>query len=238
MFNAYRGRIKEEDALEYVGNRAVVLQADKGERRALPVVALDSPNFIDDLEGFVERVLALKEYFKTGLETGDTTRLTRSESRAQMWPWNDTAEFEGIKSLDARGPVSYEYLHGPLCNRLSTALRAWTRDRFDVRSTKNIDSAIVGSGGIARAIFEVKTSGSLSEQLYKAVGQLLHYSWKRGNEDTLLCLILPGEVKAEASHASIFLATQGIHVAYESAPGLYALGDGTALEAFLDKHLL
>lgn len=237
MFNAYRGRIKEEDALEYVGNSAVVLQAQKGERRVLPVVALGSPNFVYELEDFVEQVLSLKEYFKMRLGTAGITGPAQSERSAELWSWNDTAEFEGVKSLDAREPVSYDYLHGPLCNRLSTALRGWTRGRFDVRSTKNIDSALVGTDGIARAIFEVKTSGSLSEQLYKAVGQLLHYRWKRGNEDTLLCLVLPGEVISEAGHAEIFLGTQGIHVAYEKESGRYALADDTALEVLLDKHL-
>jgi hypothetical protein len=236
MFNAYRGRIKEEEALEFFGDHTVLIQAEKGERRVLPVVALDSANFVDDLEDFVERVISFKDYFKDS-DTASATGLAQSESRPKLWPWNDSAEFEGIKSLDARAPVSYESLHGPLCNRFSTTLRAWARERFKVCSTKNIDSAIVGKDGIARAIFEVKTSGSLSDQLYKAVGQLLHYRWKRGNEDTLLSLVLPVEVTGEASHASIFLGAQGIHVVYEMAPNRYALADGTALEVFLDKYI-
>lgn len=238
MFNAYRGKIKEEDALEFLGDHAVRLQAGKRERKVLPVVALDSPTFVDDLEAFVQRVVSVKDHFKTGVDTASTAVLVQTESSVDLWPWNDSAEFEGIKSLDARAPVSYEYLHGPLCNRLSTALREWARQRFDVRSTKNIDSAVVGKSGIARAIFEVKTSSSLSEQLYKAVGQLLHYQWKRGDEDTLLCLVLPREVIGEAGHANIFLGAQGIHVVYETAPNRYTLADGTPLEVFLDKHLL
>jgi hypothetical protein len=216
----------------------VPIQAGKGEHSVLPVVALDSATFVDDIEDFVERVLSFKDYFKADSATAGTKRLAQLEGGAQMWPWNDSAEFEGVKSLGARAPVSYEYLHGPLCNRLSTTLREWARERFEVRSTKNIDSAIVGKGGIARAIFEVKTSGSLSDQLYKAVGQLLHYRWKRGDEATLLSLVLPGEVQGEAGHAGIFLRAQGIHVVYETAPNRYALADGTALEVFLAKHLV
>lgn len=237
ILNAYRGRIKEHVALEFFAEHAVLIQTRKGERRVLPVVALDSANFVQDLEDFVERVLSFKEYFKGDSDSAGTTR-PPTDSQTLMWPWHDSEEFEGVKSLDARAPVSYEYLHGPLCNRLSTALRNWAGERFDVRSTKNIDSAIVAQNGIARVIFEVKTSGSLSDQLYKAVGQLLHYKWKRGDEHTLLSLVLPGEVKGEAGHASIFLGTQGIHVVYEVAPNRYAMADSTPLEVFLAQHLL
>jgi hypothetical protein len=237
ILNAYRGRIKEEDALEFFGNDTVLIQFGKGERSVLPVVALDSATFIDDIEDFVERVLAFKDHFKTDSDTTGTKRPVQLEGRAPMWPWNDSAEFEGAKSLDARVPVTYEYLHGPLCNRLSTTLREWAGERFDVRSTKNIDSAIVGESGVARAIFEVKTSGSLSDQLYKAVGQLLHYRWKRGDETTLLILVLPREVQDDAGHASAFLGKQGIHVVFETEPNRYALADGTALEVLLDRHL-
>lgn len=236
MFNAYRGRIKEEDALQFFGDHAVPVQSGNRERRVLPVVALDSANFVYELEDFVERVLLFKDYSKTDPVTAGTKR-PQPNSSAIIWPWNDSVEFEGVKSLEARAPVSYEYLHGPLCNRLSTALRTWAGERFDVRSTRNIDSAIVAHDGIARVIFEVKTSGSLSDQLYKAVGQLLHYRWKRGDEQTLLSLVLPAEVREEAGHASIFLGTQGINVVYEVAPNRYAMADGAPLEVFLDQHL-
>lgn len=237
-FTIYRGRIKEKDALDFLGDHAVPIQAGKRLRKVLPVVALDSPTFVDDLEDFIQRVISVRNYFRMDVDAANATGLTRTANPSDMWPWNDSAEFEGTKSLDARAPVSYEYLHGPLCNRFSAALRAWARERFDVRSTKNIDSALVGKGGIARAIFEVKTSGSLSDQLYKAVGQLQHYRWKRGDENTLLGVVLPGAVKGEAGHASIFLGAQRIHVFYETAPNRYALDDSTALEVVLDKHLL
>ncbi|AZG13787.1 hypothetical protein [Cupriavidus pauculus] len=243
MFNAYRGRIKEADTLEFFGDHTVSVQTgNQEERKVIPVVALDSPTFVGDIEDFVLRVIAFKDYFKAkpsgvDAENNAISIPAQTEHPEHSWPWHDNAEFEGTKSLKARAPVSYEFQHGPLCNRLSSALDAWAKGRFVVRSTKNIDSAIVGSNGIARAIFEVKTAGSLSDQLYKALGQLLHYRWKRGDDDTLLSVVLPGEVKDDAVHANTFLRSQGIHVLYETAPSRYALADGTTLEAFLESQL-
>ncbi|MFM2473058.1 hypothetical protein [Burkholderia cenocepacia] len=237
-FNSFRGPIPKVETLEFLGNYAVPVRSGKQEAKVLPVVSLESRTFIDDLENFVLRALAVKEHFKAAPDTIRGATPVEIDRIAEKWPDNDSAEFEGVKTLDARSAVSYEYLHGPLCNRLSATLRDWAVPRFYVRRTQNIDTAIVGSDGFARAIFEVKTSGSLSEQLYKAIGQLYHYRSKRGNERTILCLVLPEEVKSDAAHAGAFLKTLGIHVFYEIGPGAYALADGSTLREFLDETLL
>ncbi|MFM0239879.1 hypothetical protein [Paraburkholderia phytofirmans] len=237
-FNSFRGKIRKLDTLGFLGSLAIPIRSGKQEEKVLPVVSLDSPTFIDDIETFVLRALAIKEHFKSagvkdrGVPPVDVDRI------AEKWPWNDNSEFEGVKTLDVRPSVSYEYSHGPLCNRLSKTLRGWATERFHVRGTQNIDTAIVGSDGLAKVIFEVKTSGSLSEQLYKAIGQLFHYRSKRGDDGTILCLVLPGEVKPDAKHANVFFETLGIHVFYESSPGEYELSDGSPLGGFLDEALL
>ncbi|ASL73246.1 hypothetical protein G7939_00955 [Ralstonia solanacearum] len=238
MFNSYRGRIKEEDALEFFGDYAVPILVGKRERKTLPVIALGTRTFVDDIESFVLRVIALKDHFKAeegNVEAKDGGPVQGSGTE-NLWAWNDSAEFEGTKSLDARAATTYEYLHGPLCNRFKGTLETWAKGRFDVRSTKNIDAALVRKSGVARAIFEVKTSGSLSDQLYKAVGQLLYYRWKRGDGDTLLGLVLPAEAKEDSSHTNAFFSENGIQLVYEVAPGRFTFANGTAMESFLEKH--
>jgi hypothetical protein len=236
-FSAYRRKLKEVDALAFFGSYAVPVRSGRKEFKALPVAALDSPTFIRDLEEFVQQAIALKENFNTAAPATGNGASAGTDNAENRWPWHDSEEFEGIKTVDARGAVSYEYLHGPLCNRLSVTLEAWAKQRYLVRRTQNIDTAIVGADGFAKVIFEVKTSGSLSDQLYKAIGQLFHYRWKRGDEDTILCLVLPGEVACDAKRATAFLTTRGIHVFYETAPGEYSLADGVTLGAFLDVNL-
>jgi len=244
LFNLYRGRIPRAKSLAFFNEYLVKITDGKAYRDVIPVVALGSDTFVADLESFVLRVIALKDKFKTGDEVpeadaGNIAPDTAPEDAPteDPWRWNDGEEFEGTKSQDERAAVSYEYRHGPLCNRLAKALSSWANDRYAVRRTMNIDCALVDSKGLARVIFEVKTSDSLSEQLYKAVGQLLHYREKRGTRETVLVLVLPGEVKATASNAVSFFSGLGIHVLFEALPGSFQLDDGQLLEGLLNKYV-
>jgi hypothetical protein len=247
MFNAFRTKIAREKSLIFFRNFVVsVIDGDR-EREIIPIVALGSSTFVADIETFVLRVLDLKDQFKTGgelPETDDREKRGATEALANKdpWRWNDGDEFEGTKTAGNRDEVTYEYRHGPLCNRLKSALEDWIKVRtrsepFIARRTVNIDSAIVGQDMRARVIFEVKTSGSLGGELYKAIGQLLHYRRKRGTPDTHLVLTLPGEVDGTANDTMDFFNELGIFVIYETKPGIFKASDGTTLEACLNGLL-
>ncbi|ARP85266.1 hypothetical protein [Bordetella genomosp. 9] len=247
MFNAFRTKIAREKSLTFFRDFVVSVVDGERQREVIPVVALGSSTFVADIEAFVLRVLDLKDQFKTGGEL--TEKAKRDEDKAaeapkneDPWRWNDGDEFEGMKTAGNRDGVTYEYRHGPLCNRLKSALEDWIklrtrREPLIARRTVNIDSAIVGHDMRARVIFEVKTSGSLGGELYKAIGQLLHYRRKRGTPDTHLVLTLPGEVDGTANDTIDFFNELGIYVIYETEPGIFKASDGTTLEARLDGLL-
>lgn len=192
MFNVFRTRIAREKSLTFFRDFVVPILDDDATREIIPVVVLDSPTFVADLEAFVLRVLDLKEHFKAGDVISSPSEAESANSRSHVdvdpWRWNDGDEFEGTKTIATRNSVTYEYLHGPVCNRLKNALLDWVSgkelaDKLTIRRTVNIDAAIVGANNRARVIFEVKTSSSLGDQLYKAIGQLFHYRHKRGDVD-------------------------------------------------------
>ncbi|MFM0656082.1 hypothetical protein [Paraburkholderia sediminicola] len=85
----------------------------------------------------------------------------------------------------------------------------------------------------AQTVLAATSAGSMS----KAIGRLFHYRWKRGDEGTILCLVLLGEVKSDAEHAGVLLEHRGIHFLYDSSPDEYTLVDGTTLGEFLDRTL-
>jgi len=235
--NAFRGPIETETALAYFAQFLVpVLDGDRW-RDIIPVAALGSNTFVADLEAFIVRVIELKQQYKSGYGGLDAVDDDEKEKEDDTWPWNDGKEFEGSKTIAGRDGGAYEYRHGPLCNRLSDTLKAWTASPYGVRRTMNIDSAVVGEDGVARAIFEVKTSASLSDQVYKAVGQLLYYRRKRGNAETLLALVLPGEGKACADSTVVFMRELGFHVFFEQGPGHFCTAEGVAMESVLSNEI-
>jgi hypothetical protein len=75
---------------------------------------------------------------------------------------------------------------------------------FAVKRNKRIDLAILKKG-MPLAIFEVKTSNSLSKQLYAGIGQLFYYREKYGGPQTKLFLVLPSvAVKGGFPHRKFF----------------------------------
>jgi hypothetical protein len=247
LFNTLRKRIPRAKSLTYFRDFLVSVVDGNEEREIIPVLAFGSSTLSEDIEAFVLRVLELKERFKGGETTAIQSDSEGAPGKAgaapsDPWSWDDGAEFEGTKASGNRDDVTYEYRHGPLCNRLSIALEAWVisagqQTRLVVRRTINIDSALVGADKLARVIFEVKTAASLSDQLYKAIGQLLYYRRKRGMPDTHLVLVLPGAERGCAASVEAFLSDVGIHVVYEVQPGRFETSGRIPLEDCLHSLL-
>jgi hypothetical protein len=155
-FTSFRGKIKRDVTFDFFDKWLVDVSDDGKDASVIPVASVSSPTMIDDLAQFVQAVISLKEDIKQS--GGDVVSMTA---------WSDWDEFEGEKAGSSGGTVdSYEYIHGPLCNRLNAWLKNWkTNKSFQIKRNKNIDAAIVTSDK-ALAIFEVKTANSLSAQIY------------------------------------------------------------------------
>jgi len=208
-FTAYRGKIPKEVSFAYFEKWLVSVEDDDREASLISVASLESNSLANDIAEFVSAVSEMKAQFKSG-ELTHTTKMRNSN-------WRDGVEFEGEKvSGTSSPPKDYEYLHGPLCNALRRQLKRLVKNlpNVDVLSNKNIDVAIVDAkSGVATAIFEVKTSVSLSGQLYSAHGQLAYYKHKYGEATTALFLVLPKEAEKQM-HSLDFFHGAGIEVIY------------------------
>lgn len=224
-FTSFRGKIKREIAFKHFDKWLVDVRDDKKYASVIPVASVSSPTMVDDISQFVQAVIELKENLKT-TGGGDTTSTTT---------WSEWEEFEGEKNFGGGGAIdSYEYIHGPLCNSLNIWLRKWNNDKsFEIKKNKNVDAAIVFQKK-AVAIFEVKTSASLSEQLYTAVGQLFYYKQVYGNDNCALYLVLPGSAVNQGFEAESFFSKIGIDVIVKKGAAFKTI-DGKPLSKVLDK---
>ena len=224
-FTAFRGRIKREVAFKYFDKWLVDFSDEGRDSSVIPVASISSPTMVDEIAQFVQAVVALKENLK---KSGGVDSTSTSE-------WSDWEEFEGEKSYGGGGAgESYEYIHGPLCNSLHTWLNNWSKNRpFEIRKNKNIDAAIVKQNK-AVAIFEVKTSASLSEQLYTAVGQLFYYKQVYGNDNCVLYLVLPGNAVNQGFKGKNVFLKIGIDVIVKHDAKFKTI-NGTPLSKDLDK---
>lgn len=160
---------------------------------------------------------------------------TRGESGAN---WRGQEEFEGSKSYTPSGaPCEYQYLHGPLCNALHRKLDELIDGHPELRVGKHrVDLALVDRAtDKARVIFEVKTSASMSTQLYTAVGQLAYYRHCFGNADTKLILVLPASTASDFAAAEFF-DDANIQVLFGEA-GVFENSKGESLEKVLSSIL-
>ncbi|MFP3422883.1 hypothetical protein R0K19_26295, partial [Bacillus sp. SIMBA_161] len=82
-----------------------------------------------------------------------------------------------------------------------------------------------------KAIFEVKTSASMSGQLFTAFGQLAYYKHRFGNAKTKLFLVLPTSTESEFEAAEFF-AQANIQVLFGEA-GEFESSEGESLEEVL-----
>jgi hypothetical protein len=87
---------------------------------------------------------------------------------------------------------------------------------------------------IARAIFEVKTSCSLSEQIYKGIGQLVSYKYFFGNSKTELFLVIPF-AKNNKNQLPALMNNLGIHLIESKKSGFF-LPNCEKLNEFLHKQ--
>ena len=182
-FTVFKAAVSKHLAMGFFREWLTPAQDGDRETTLIPIAALSSPELSEQIAEFVSQVKLLKSKFREGsLEK----EITQNKS------WRQTDEFQGkVKKKTPKQEIEYEYLHGPMCNALTRYLEEVTK-KFGVliRSNENVDAAIV-RGNRAKAIFEVKTSLNLSDQVYKGIGQLLCYHAEYGLPDSKLFLVLP-----------------------------------------------
>ncbi len=193
-FTAYRGKIPKKVSCAYFSKWMYDVRDGDKDASMIGVASLGSPSMSDQIAEFVAAVSDMKSQFKAG-------EVVREIAPGKSMPaWRDSDEYEGSKKAAASEPKDYEYLHGPLCNSLKRSLKKLVSEvaGVTVLSNRNVDVALVDTeSGTALAIFEVKTSASLSAQLYSAVGQLAYYKHRYGGKDTKTYLVLPSETQSE-----------------------------------------
>ncbi len=228
MFTSYRGKIKRDLTFSYFYKW--LLDVKDGDKTALiiPVAALTSPDIANQIAEFVLSVNELKEKYKNA---GNDKALHVNTV------WNKGLEYEGKKTKNSIGAeTEYDYLHGPVCNELQRQL-----DKIDIKTgrsvvnNKNIDLAIIENNK-AIAIFEVKTSCSLSEQLYKGIGQLVSYRYYYGSRDTKLFLVVPS-LKSNKKNLVSLMDELGIYLVENKRNGFF-LSCGGELKKFLREQKL
>ncbi len=209
-FTAYRGKIPKEVSLRHFEKWLVTVEDGKKTASLITIASLNSPSLSNDIAEFVSAVSELKQQFKT-------ENLSPKSNEKPKVQWRDSEEYEGEKSHSSSGrSKNYEYLHGPLCNALSRQLKKHVKEQssYEVLSNANIDVAIVNTlTQKAIAIFEVKTTASLSNQLYSAHGQLSYYKFKYGDQSSSLYLVLPKVTQTEMNCLEFF-KNSGIEVLF------------------------
>lgn len=229
-FTAYRGRIRREIVFRHFNKWLVEVQDGDRRSHVIPVGALDSLTLANDLADFVHAVMIFKEFYKEGVDT---------ESLPEI-KWSSGEEFEGTKKTKGRTEsTDYEYLHGPLCNQLKSALSDIVagNTEYCVRKNQHIDAAIVRlNNGKAEYIFEVKTSENMGGQIYSAIGQLFFYRHMYGTNTSSLALVLPAVCRKTAGEVERFVNALGIMLVYGES-GVFELSDGKSLASVVKRAI-
>ena len=227
-FTAFRGKIPRDFTMKHFEKWLIDVMDGNRETQIIPIAAFNSPTFVDDLAEFVRAVIALKQFYKQ--------RNTPTSNNSISW--NENPEFEGNKQIGNREPTSYEYLHGPLCNALYTELIKIIGNEnrnYTVKKNNHIDAAIIyKNNNQAKIIFEVKTSSSLSSQIYSALGQLFYYKYLYGTKDCIICLVLPEAFMSSSFKLGPFLQSLGIIVFFGNSKG-FINSDNEPLEKYISK---
>ncbi|MDH4430202.1 MULTISPECIES: hypothetical protein [Pseudomonas] len=238
-FTAFRGRVPRADAFEHFQDWLMEVDDDGRSADVIAVSSTNSPSIANDIAEFLFKVKELKDQRKAELEDeaedSDVALDGDDESGAN---WRGQEEFEGSKSYTPSGaPCEYQYLHGPLCNALHRKLDELIDGHPELRVGKHrVDLALVDRAtDKARVIFEVKTSASMSTQLYTAVGQLAYYRHCFGNADTKLILVLPASTASDFAAAEFF-DDANIQVLFGEA-GVFENSKGESLEKVLSSIL-
>ncbi len=226
-FTAYRGKIKKDITFSYFNKWLLDVKDGDKLSSIIPIAALTSPDISNQIANFVSSVNDLKQKYKN-TDNIDSTSISPS--------WNNSLEFEGKKTKNNTDSVTnYEYLHGPICNDLQRYLEILTSNtKYCVAKNKNIDMAILKNNKPI-AIFEVKTSNSLSEQLYKGIGQLVSYRHFYGHPETKLLMVIPYDENHKNDKLVSLIDDLGIYLV-ESKEGGFIMPDGDDLSKFLGKQ--
>ncbi|SDQ91625.1 hypothetical protein SAMN05216487_4633 [Pseudomonas sp. UC 17F4] len=238
-FTAFRGRVPRQYAFEHFHDWLMEVDDDGRATDVIAVSSTNSPSIANDIAEFLFKVKRLKEQRKAELEEdaedSDSAIDDEDESGAK---WRAQEEFEGSKSYTpSQDTCEYQYLHGPLCNALHRRLDELVEGHPKLKVGKHrVDLALVDQASEkAKAIFEVKTSASMSAQLYTAFGQLAYYKHRFGNANTKLFLVLPASTASDFAAAEFF-AQANIQVLFGEA-GVFENSKGERLEEVLSSIL-
>lgn len=205
-FTSYRSAIKKDLALSHFTKWLITVQDVDRDTDVIPIGAISSPYIVNQILEFVQHVKKLKQIHKNDI---DTTEVTDNK-------WREPGEFEGdIDRQNRASHITYEYLHGPICNTLTEYLKNSKEINnllYRIKSNRKIDAALVNNKEKAVIIFEIKTSPSFSEQLYKGIGQLFAYRAEYGNETTSLFMILPEDSTDISKKLESLLSAMGIYL--------------------------
>ena len=229
VFTAFRGRIPKK--LAHAHFKKWLQEVDDGGKatRVIPVVSMDSPTFGDDIATFVRSVVELKEKHKQRQSSAP------EDLSGDNATWSRGKEFEGTKSSKrTQAEFEYEYLHGPVCNRLEDHLKKiLSSGHLEFGRNSHVDGAIVDRRTHqATCIFEVKTASLPSSQIYSAVGQLMYYRHLYGSARSHLFAVLPSACRSKATEK--FLTNLDIVLVYESS-GDFKVSSGQTLKAHLES---
>lgn len=158
-----------------------VVESDGQQRPGILVASVDSPDTVQRLEAFAERVRDFKDAAKKGLlnKRSFRKRLKRVASY--------TKEFVGRKRGTRSAAFDYETYHGEIVEALKQ--RA---ENKGFRTQNKPEDLLLWRGQRIAKIYEVKTSTDLTS-IYKAIGQLLVYSNRHGkvSRQAELVMVVP-----------------------------------------------
>ncbi|MDU8459291.1 hypothetical protein [Pseudomonas syringae group sp. J254-4] len=238
-FTAFRGRVPRADALEHFHDWLMEVDDDGKTADVIAVSSTNSPSIANDIAEFLFKVKRLKEQRKAESEDdaeGSGKALDDEDESGAKWRGQE--EFEGTKSYTrGQDTCEYQYLHGPLCNALHRKLDELVEGYSELKVGKHqVDLALVDKAtDKAKVIFEVKTSDSMSAQLYTAFGQLAYYRHCFGSAETKLFLVLPTRTASDFAAAEFF-AQANIQVLFGEA-GIFENIEGESLEEILGTIL-
>ncbi|WP_225903927.1 hypothetical protein [Pseudomonas shirazica] len=238
-FTAFRGRVPRQYAFEHFHDWLIEVDDDGKTADVIAVSSTNSPSIANDIAEFLFKVKRLKEQRKAELG-GDAQAADEAidDEDGSGAKWREQEEFEGSKSYTPSSDTcEYQYLHGPLCNALHRKLDELVEGHPELKVGKHqVDLALVDKATEkAKVIFEVKTSASMSAQLYTAFGQLAYYKHRYGEANTKLILVLPTGTASDFAAAEFF-AQANIQVVFGEA-GVFESSKGESLEEMLSSIL-
>ncbi|POD68321.1 hypothetical protein BKM17_27250 [Pseudomonas syringae group genomosp. 3] len=233
-FTAYRGRVRRERALQHFQSWLQEVDDNGCWAEMISVTSTDSPSIADDIAEFVLEVKRLKREVKAEKQGDLAIDASPKLAENAESEWRNNDEYEGNKTYTPNPETrDYNYSHGPLCNALRRKLNLFVADHPDLEvGNHQVDVALVDkASGKAKAIFEVKSSASMSAQLYTGYGQLAYYKHRFGTAHTKLYLVLPESTKSDFTSGEFF-AQANITVIFGEA-GVFRGKDGQSLEKML-----